>query len=338
MKKQVLIIGLVLISTLIYSQINVDSLVQKGIQCHDNGQFDKAIETYKTALEIEPNSPLINYEIAMTYMYAKDYINSIKHSDKVIDLNDKYILPAYITKGSCLDYMGKTQESIQLFEEGIKKFGDNHLLYYNLGCNYYNLKEYDKAEQALINAIKTKSDHASSHLLLGYLMTNKSQKVQSLLCLHYFLFLEAKSERAKTAYNLLQKQFGGNVERDKDKPDHLNIFVDPNQSENEFGAGNLMISMLEATKSLEENKGKSEDELFIENTTSFFKILGELKKKKNTGLWWDFYVPFFYDIAKSEHIDTYCYYISQSSSDTARDWLKSNETEIYEFNKWLKEQ
>lgn len=338
MKKQVLIIGLVLISTLIYSQINVDSLVQKGIQYHDNGQFDKAIETYKTALEIEPNSPMINYEIAMTYMYAKDYINSIKHSDKVIDLNDKYILPAYITKGSCLDYMGKTQESIQLFEEGIKKFGDNHLLYYNLGCNYYNLKEYDKAEQALINAIKTKSDHASSHLLLGYLMTNKSQKVQSLLCLHYFLFLEAKSERAKTAYNLLQKQFGGNVERDKDKPDHLNIFVDPNQLENEFGAGNLMISMLEATKSLEENKGKSEDELFIENTTSFFKILGELKKKKNTGLWWDFYVPFFYDIAKSEHIDTYCYYISQSSSDTARDWLKSNETEIFEFNKWLKEQ
>jgi hypothetical protein len=344
MKKQILIVGLVLISTLIYSQKNVDSLVQIGIQYHDNGQFDRAIKTYKMALEIEPNSSLINYEIAMTYMYAKDYKNSIKHSDKVIELNDKvielndkYLLQAYIAKGSCLDYLGKTKKSIKLFETGIKKFGDDHLLYYNLGCSYYNLKEYDKAEEALINAINTKSDHATSHLVLGYLMANRNQKVQSLLCLHYFLFLEPNSERAKTAYNLIQKQFGGNVDRDKDKPSQMNIFLDPNQSGTEFGAADMMISMLEASKSLEKNEGKSDNDIFIENTTSFFKILGELKEKKNTGLWWDFYVPIFYDIAKSEHIGTYCNYISQSSNDTALDWLKENDNKINDFNKWLSE-
>ncbi|MCB9015755.1 MAG: tetratricopeptide repeat protein [Lentimicrobiaceae bacterium] len=338
MKKQILIFGLFLIPTLIYSQINIDSLIQTGIQYHENGQFDKAIEAYKTALEIEPNSPLINYEIAMTYMYAKDYKNSIIHCDKVIELNDKYLLQAYITKGSSLDYLGETKKSIKLFEAGIKKFGAHHLLYYNLGYNYYNLKEYDKAEEALINAIEIKSDHASSHLLLGYLMTDKNQKVQSLLCLHYFLFLEPNSERAKTAYNLIQKQFSGNVGRDEDNPSQINIILDPNQLETEFGAAGMMISMLEASKSLEENKGKSGDELFIENTTSFFKILGELKKKKNTGLWWDFYVPLFYDIAKSEHIDTYCYYISQSSNDTALEWLRENDKRIDDFNRWLSEQ
>jgi tetratricopeptide (TPR) repeat protein len=166
MKKQILILGLILISTLIYSQTDIDSLVQIGIKYHDNGQYDKAIETYKTALEIEPNSALINYEIAMTYMYAKDYKNAVKHSDKVIETNDKFLLQAYITKGSCLDYLGKTKESIKLYEKGIKEFGDHYLLYYNLGYTYYNLKEYDKAEEALINAINTKSDHASSHLLL----------------------------------------------------------------------------------------------------------------------------------------------------------------------------
>jgi len=338
MKKQILILGLILISTLIYSQTKVDSLVQIGIQHHDNGQYDKAIETYKTALDIEPNSALINYEIAMTYMYAKDYKNSVKHSDKVIEINDKFLLQAYITKGSCLDYLGKTKESIKLYKKGIKEFGDHYLLYYNLGYTYYNLREYDKAEEALINAINSKSDHASSHLLLGYLMTDKNQKVQSLLCLHYFLFLEANSERAKTAYNLLQKQFGGNVERDKDKPDQINIFLDPNQSGTEFGAADMMISMLEASKSLEENEGKSDNEMFVENTTSFFKILGELKKKKNTGLWWDFYVPLFYDIARSKHIDTYCYYISQSSNGAALEWLKENDEKINDFNKWLSEQ
>ncbi len=67
MKKQILILGLVFFSSLAYSQINIDSLVQIGINYHDNGQFDKAIETYKSALKFQPDSPLVNMNIADLY-------------------------------------------------------------------------------------------------------------------------------------------------------------------------------------------------------------------------------------------------------------------------------
>jgi len=338
MKKYFLIFGLLLLSTFLYSQISVDSLVEVGIQYHDNGEFVQAIETYKTALEIEPNSPLVNYEIALTYMYSGDYQNAIKHSDKVIKRNDKYLLQAYLVKGSCLDYLGKTKESIKLFKKGIKKFGDDHLLYYNLGYNYYNIKEFDKAEEAFIKAINTKANHASSHLFLGYLMYEKNQRVQSLLSLHFFLLLEPNSERSQNAYNLLQSQLSGGVERNQEEPGKIDIFLSPDQLKSEFGTIDMMITILEASKSLEENEGKSDDQMFIENTTSFFKILGEHKTKENTGFWWDFYVPFFYLIAESEHIDTYCYYISQSTKETAADWLKENEKRVTDFAKWLSEE
>jgi tetratricopeptide (TPR) repeat protein len=338
MKKQILFFGLLLFSTLIYSQKEVDSLVQIGVKYHDNNQYDKAIETYKAALNINPNSAQANDEIAMTYMYAKDYKNSIKYCDIVIKLNDKYVLSAYITKGSCLDYLGETKKSIELFEKGIKEFGDNYLLYYNLGFDYYKLKENDNAEKAFINAINTKSDHASSHLLLGDVMVNNHKKAQSLLCLHYFLFLEPNTERSKIAYNLLQEQFNGNVKADKDKPNQFNISIDPNQSESEFASTEMMISMLEATKTLDENKNKTEEEMFVENTKSFFIILGETKEKKKTEIWWDFYIPFFNKIAKSEHIDTYCYYISKSSNPKAEEWLKNNNKKVKDFSSWLKEQ
>lgn len=338
MKKHFLIFGLLLLSTFLYSQISVDSLVEVGIQYHDNGEFVQAIETYKTALEIEPNSPLVNYEIALTYMYSGDYQNAIKHSDKVIKRNDKYLLQAYLVKGSCLDYLGKTKESIKLFKKGIKKFGDDHLLYYNLGYNYYNIKEFDKAEKAFIKAINTKANHASSHLFLGYLMYEKNQRVQSLLSLHFFLLLEPNSERSQNAYNLLQSQLSGGVERNQEESGKIDIFLSPDQLKSEFGTIDMMITILEASKSLEENEGKSDDQMFIENTTSFFKILGEHKTKENTGFWWDFYVPFFYLIAESEHIDTYCYYISQSTKETAVDWLKENEKRVTDFAKWLSEE
>jgi tetratricopeptide (TPR) repeat protein len=249
-------------------------------------------------------------------------------------LDKEHLLAAYIVKGSSLDYLGRREESIKLFEKGIKRFGDHHLLYYNLGYNYYQIKNYQKAEAAFSKAIITNPSHASSHLLLGYVMEAQKKKVQSILALHHFLLLEPGSERAKGAYKLLIEQFSGNVQHDKDKPNQINIFIS-SEPDSEFGAAEMMLSMLEASKSVEENKGKSESELYKANTESFFKILGELKKKKNKGIFWELYVPFFYKIAKSPHMDTYCYYVSQSSKEESVNWLKANKGKVEGFANWV---
>ncbi len=319
-------------------QEKVDSLASIGIQYHENGAYDLAVEKYKEALALDPSSPLVNYEIGLTYMYLKEYEKAVKHCDIVLQQNDKYILETYITKGSCLDYLGETKASVKLFKKGLKKFGEHHLLYYNLAYDYYKMQENKKAEEALTAAINLRPGHSSSHLLLGYLMADQGSKSQSLLCLHYFLFLEPDSERAKAAYDLLMEQFGGNVERNSDTPDEITIYFDPKSADSEFSAADLMISMLEASKSLDKNEGKSEDEMFIENTTSFFTTLGELKKDKSKGLWWEFYVPLFYDIAQSDHMTAYCYYISMAGNQNAGAWLQDNEEQMKNFVDWLESQ
>jgi hypothetical protein len=76
--------------------------------------------------------------------------------------------------------------------------------------------------------------------------------------------------------------------------------------------------------------------MFIENTESFFKVLGELKKKKNNEIWWTFYTSFFYDLAKSEHLETYCNYIKQIANESSQKWLTENNTKLTEFDTWLK--
>lgn len=336
MKKLYIISVLIIYTITLSGQTKVDSLVQQGVSLHDEGQYNKAIELYKQALAIDPNSALANYEIAFSYMAAGDYENSIIHSDKVIGLNKDYVLQAYLTKGSSLDYLGKTAESVKLFEKGLRKFGDNYLLYYNLGFDYYRIKNYEKAEEAFVKAIKINPGHSSSHFLLARLMADQNKNVQSLLCLNYFLLLEPNTSRSKTAFQLLEKQFSGNVQKDKDKPNQINILVSTDQKDSEFGAANLMISMMQAANLTEENKGKTEAQLFAENTKSFFNILGELKKNKNKGLWWDFYVPFFNDLAHSDHLETYCYYITQSLKDKSTEWLNNNNPKLVMFDLWLK--
>src|SRR5690554_4710826 len=133
--KQTGIIALILIFTSIQiiAQSSVEDFVTEGIQYHDKGDYDKAIETYKKALEINPESTLTNYEIALSYFKKGDFKKAIEHSDVVLNQNKDHMIQAYMAKGSALDMLGKTKESIKLFKKAIKKTGGHYLLYYNLG-------------------------------------------------------------------------------------------------------------------------------------------------------------------------------------------------------------
>lgn len=337
--KKFLVIFSLLATISCFGQDKIDSLVQVGIQYHDKGEYAKAIQVYNEALKIDPKSTLVNYELSMTYMYSGDNEKAIKHSDVVIKQKKDLLLPAYITKGSALSNSGKIKQAIKLYEEAIKKFGDNYLLYFNLGISYSKIKDNDNAEQSFIKAIMDKSSHTSSHYGLALLEYQKDNRVQSLLSLYYFLMLEPNSKRSETAYNLLKKQLGGNVQKDNSNSVNINIFVNPKSMDSEFGAADIMIAMLEASNSLEENKDKTTEELFIENTKSFFSVLGELhENEKKSNIWWDFYVPFFYNLAKSEYMDVFCNYISISSNGNARKWLETNNEKLENFGKWISEE
>ncbi|MFY0631756.1 MAG: tetratricopeptide repeat protein [Flavobacteriaceae bacterium] len=329
------VILLLFLSTQITAQSSIDDFVKEGIQYHDSGDYDKAIETYKKALKIDPKSPLVNYEIALSCFAKGDYKKSIKYSDVVLDQNGKYMLQAYITKGSSLDVLGKTKESIRLFEKAIKETEEHYLLYYNLALNQYKINDLNSAEENVINAIGANSNHASSHLMLANIHHQKGNPVQALLAVHYFLFLEPNTKRSIEAHQMLQQKFGGNVSKDSSKPNTINISISPSDN-NEFSSVELMISMLEASKSIEKNKEKSDDEMFVENTESFFGILGELKKEESKSIWWSFYTEFFYKLAKSDHLVTYCKYITQVENKNSQKWLDENGEKLTSFGEWLK--
>ena len=337
--RKFLLTASLLVTISCFGQGKIDSLVQVGIQYHDNGEYEKAIKVYNQALKIDPKSTLVNYELAMTYMYSGNNKKAIEHSDIVIEQKKDHLLPAYITKGSALSNLGKVKQAIKLFKEAIAKFGDNHLLHFNLGICYSKMQDDKNAELAFIHAVTANPNHTSSHYGLGIIEKQQNQRVQSLLSLYYFLLLEPSSKRAETAYKLLKEQFGGNVKKDKNNPNNINIFLDSKSMKSEFSVAEMMLAMLEASNSLEENKDKNPDELFIENTKTFFTVLGELREneKKKANVWWNFYVPFFYDLAKSEYMDVFCYYISVSSNENAREWLETNDEKFEEFKNWIKE-
>lgn len=335
--KQLFIIAIMISCTpSLLAQDTIKQLVNQGIQFHDDGNYDKAIETYKKALAIDSLSTLVNYEIAFSYFKKGAYEEAIKHADIVIDQNGKSMREAYTIKGSALDVLGRTRESIKLFEKAIKKYQDDYLLYFNLAVNYLKLNELDKAQENLIQAIMVNPDHTSSHFYLAKINDNKHNTIQALLAAHYFLLLEPKTTRSDEAYDILMRNFGGNISVEKGNPKKINITYNPDNNK-EFGASALAISLMMAANQSEENKDKTEEEMFIENTTSFFEILGQSNKKKYKDIWHTFYIPFFYELAKSRNMEAYCMYILQDQNQNAGKWMLGNSQKLEAFFDWLNE-
>ena len=319
-----------------YGQRNdLEAYVAKGVELHDKGDYKGAIDQYEKALKIDKQSPLANYEISSTYFALNNYKKAIDYSEVVISQNTKFVDQAYIMKGSALDLLGKPKEAVNTYKKGIKDYPQSHLLYYNLALTSYNLKDYKGAEVALQQALTVNPSHASSHLLLGYLMSEQNNRVKSLLALYNFLLLEPQSKRSKPVLELVNGQLSKGVKKENEKSISINLAA--NKESDEFQAAELMLSLLEASKTVEKKEGKTEQELFTENTNSFFSVLGELKKE-NKSFWWNYYVDFYYAMKNSNQVETFSYYISQSANEVkVNEWLNTNKEKIDSFSKWYKE-
>lgn len=322
--------------TVVYGQTTIQEYVQEGISYHDAGDYDKAIASYLKALEIDPISALVNYELSLSNFQKGDYRAAIKYADVAIDQGGDYMLQGYLVKGSCLDNLGKTKKSIKLFESALEKLGGDYLLFYNLGLNYYKEGDTEAAEKNIYSAIDLNPNHSSSHLMLANIHNARGNKVQTLLASYFFLFLEAGSARSIEAFEILESQLYGNVKQDTEKENTINISLFVGE-QSEFQAIELMISLLAASNMTEENEGKTWGELFVENTNSFFTLMGEQKEGKSASIWWDFYTPFFYELSQTSHLETFCYYVSHVAKLESQEWLSKNEEKINKFNEWLEE-
>lgn len=295
---------------------------------HDKADYAGAIEFYKKALQSDKNSIHASYEMASSYLALKDYVNTLKYADKVITRNIDYVDQAYILKGTALDLWGKKQEAIKTYKLALKKYPKNYLLHYNFALTSFNLKNYKDAEDALMNALKLNTSHASSHFLLGMSMIAQEKRVQASLALYNFLLLEPSSKRSASALLALEDEWknAGNVKQ-------VSKTVSGKIIDNEFGTATLMMDILEAAKKYEANKNKAAITLFVENTYTFFTILGAEKIDKKS-FWWNFYVDYFYTLATNHHTEAMCYYITQSKDNAYDLWLNDNLPKMEAFSEW----
>ncbi len=180
--------------------------------------------------------------------------------------------------------------------------------------------------------MKLNPGHASSHLLLAYTKQDQKLRVQSQLAFYNFLLLDPASERAATAFQEMQRMQKEGLSKGDNNAITISVSADK-LANNSFSAADLMLSMMQVSNEMESHEGKTPEELFYSNTTSFFNVLGELRKKQRD-FWWSYYVAFFDDMNTQGHTEAFCYYIGQSEA--AKQWVIQHPEKIMALGNWYK--
>jgi tetratricopeptide (TPR) repeat protein len=104
-----------------FSQNSLEELLAKGIEAHDQGEYQTAIDYYKKALAIDKQSGILCYELALSFYLLKDYKNTVKYADKALKFTkeEQILLSAYLVKGAALDDSGNRKKSIKVYSDTI---------------------------------------------------------------------------------------------------------------------------------------------------------------------------------------------------------------------------
>jgi tetratricopeptide (TPR) repeat protein len=336
MRNILFLLALVFFSPFAFGQ-DADQLVKDGIALHDKGDFSGAVAKYDAAIQLQPGHALAMYEKSFSLISLKKYDDAASLLSRVLDISkDRNIrLKAYVNYGTVLDFKGDKKQSLKIYEQGIKEFPEEYLLYFNKGNTEVGMNYADDAIASFKKSVQRKPMHASSHNALGRMLADKS-RIQSVLSLFSFLLIEPEGKRAEQNLDLLNKLIMKGVSRQDEKNVTINLDMGAldkkKNKEDDFSSAELMLSLLSASTP---DSLKTDADKMSHKMESLIAIIDETNKK-DKGFYKNFYVPFFVDLKKNDHIRTACY-VAMTSSDKEDifSWQRDNKARIEKFLEWL---
>lgn len=123
-----------------------------GVMAYHNGQYEKALELFRSAIAMEPSLTEAYNNLGLTYTEMNDEKKAVEAFKKAIELSPE-LAAAYNNLGYVFYRLGSFQEAIEMYNEAIGRSARNGSAYTNLGNAYYKLNRTDDAIEAWKKAL-----------------------------------------------------------------------------------------------------------------------------------------------------------------------------------------
>lgn len=330
-------------TTLGQSGDNPTALLKKGIALHDKGDYAGAIKIYDEILKQEPDNTEVLYEKTFSLMQQGSYQECADLCKDILKRfpDNEFNKGTYINYGTALDHLKKPEEAIKVYSEGINKYPNHYLLYFNRAVTENIYKQTDNAIADLKKAVSLNPSHTTSHLYLGLLLSS-SNKICAMMSLSAFLMIEPEGQRAARALPQLLNIVGSNVEKKDEK--NITISLDYKlidsavKLQDDYRYAEVAMSMLAALDFDKKNSKKNVAEKLSEKLDMIIGVIDGKKDTPQTGFYTSFYIPFFKSLKDNGYLETACYIMCTSADEKdVKKWISKNKGKIDELYSYMRD-
>jgi len=131
------------------------------------GYFEKAIEDYNKAIELNPNIAQGYNNRGNAYGKLKEHEEAIEDYNKALEFNPEYAA-AYYNRGTAYGKLKQHEKAIEDYNKAIELNPNIAQAYYNRGNAYGKLKQHEKAIEDYGKAIALNHDYGEAYSNRGY--------------------------------------------------------------------------------------------------------------------------------------------------------------------------
>ena len=146
---------------------NSQSYVEQGVEYFETGDFEKSIEMFDKAIEIDPNNASAYFRRGECFVNMMNIENAIDDFEQAIELNPVFA-EAFVSMANVLDQTGRSEEAIDAYGQAIEIDPQLARAYHNRGLTHFKLGNLEQALQDMDNAIEIDPEYSEAYASRGY--------------------------------------------------------------------------------------------------------------------------------------------------------------------------
>lgn len=326
------------IATAQLSDAEIGSLLTGGVQQFERGELAEARKTFEYILEQEPDHAIALYELAYTYVRLGDPERGLAILDEALAGDIDATAEFYALSASVLDNLGRPQDALKRFEQGITEFPDNHNLHLNLGVTQMRLGDSTAARATFERTVTLQPQHPSAHFFLGQIYAMEGRGAAAILALGTSVSLDNQRQRMAAATGMIKSIMDSQIQILDDGVPMAVIPVDsalPATTLDQIS--NRLPMHVAAGVSMQR---KSEGDMSYEPYAIAYGLLATAFVQSDidpdsdfaSGHYFEFYEP----IAENGHSNTFGHLILASlNPNAASAWVQGNRERVEDFTVWV---
>lgn len=187
----------------------------RGYSYNKLGEEEKAIEDYSKAIEINPEYALAYSNRGISYSNKGEEEKAMEDYNNAIELNPEYVR-AYNNRGYSYSNMGEEEKAIEDYNKAIELNPEYAMAYNNRGISYRNIGEEEKAIEDYKKAIELNPEYAMAYNNRGNSYSNLGEKEKAIRDYNKAIELNPKYALAYNNRGILYENMG---EKEKAKKD-----------------------------------------------------------------------------------------------------------------------